>query len=131
MIKLYVDAASNGKAIGIGYVLYKDKEQFPVSKGKKSRLNNHQAEFYAVCVALMDIKEQNLHEETLCLYSDSKVVVQALNRKSAKGEWQHPYLEQILPLLELYRLYFVEWFHQKDNQLPDQLAKRALIQYKE
>lgn len=129
MIKLYVDAASNGNAVGIGFVVYKDKAQYPISIKKEEKCDNHQAEFLAIIEALKWLQTK-AWLDTLVIYSDSKVVVQALQRKSAKGEWQQVYLKAILPLLEVYPLVLVEWFNQSENHLPDQLAKRALRENK-
>ncbi|NEW62112.1 reverse transcriptase-like protein [Granulicatella sp. zg-ZJ] len=128
MIKMYIDAACSipPQRIGIGIVIYKDKQQQQLSIPLNKALNNHEAEYEAIYQGLCYLIEKELHHDIVLIYSDSKVVVTALNRKSAKNSWQQPYLDKILPLLNQLHHYYIEWFSDKENKMPDILAKRAL-----
>ncbi|QTU82623.1 reverse transcriptase-like protein [Carnobacteriaceae bacterium zg-C25] len=127
MIRVYVDAAfSNGNA-GVGVVIYDGEKQNVQSFYIQNVKDNHHAEFQAMLLALDYIIDNALHRNTIQLFSDSLVVVKAIERLSAKNEWQHAYVEQLKERLSQFSLYFVNWFSQKDNQFVDKVAKRALL----
>lgn len=127
MIKVYVDASINleKELVGIGFIIYQNKKQYPVRIVKNGYVNNHEAEYIAVIEALNYLIQHNLQQETIFLYSDSKVVVTAIQRKRAKKEWQQKYIAQLLPLLEQFQLLFVEWYSDKENKSAHQLAVSA------
>lgn len=128
MIKVYVDAAVSKRQskIGIGCVIYQNKTQQMLSLTKTVQVNNHEAEFIALIEILNELIAKKLTQETIFLYTDSQVVVQAINRKSAKGEWQQQYIKQLLPLIDQFNLLFVEWYSDKENQLAHQLAIQSI-----
>lgn len=131
MIKVYVDAAfANGNA-GVGVVIYYDGKQEVYSRFLMNIEDNHHAEFQAIIIALDYLMDKFLHHNTIQLFTDSIIVVKAIERKSVKNDWQKPYLEKLLSRLNQFSLYFVEWFNDKDNAFPDKVAKRALLSRKD
>lgn len=127
MIKVYVDAAfANGNA-GVGVVLYYDGKQQIYSRYITNVIDNHHAEFQAMIIALDYLIDNGLHHHTIQLFTDSIIVAKAVERQSVKNDWQKPYLEELLIRLNLFALYFVEWFNDKMNAFPDKVAKRALL----
>lgn len=126
MIKVYVDASCNQNAVGVGFVVYKDNQQFLHHKRIERQVDNHHAEFIAMITALEYIIATYDKDELIFIYSDSKVVVTAIERNSAKNEWQQQYVARMNALLERLSNYYVQWYSDKDNKMADTLAKRAL-----
>lgn len=127
MIKVYIDASKNinSTKIGIGCVIYQNKEQQQLQFVENKNVDNHEAEYIALITVLKYLISEKLNKQTIFLYTDSKVVVTAVNRKSAKGEWQQKYISELVPLLEQFELLFVDWYSDKENKLAHQLAIRA------
>lgn len=127
MIKIYVDSATDNKTqhIGVGGVIYRQGTQHTFTCVVEEMLTNHQAEFEAVYQILNYVIQQNWETETIVLYSDSQVVVKALDRQSSKHEWQQYYIDKIDPLIKQCTLIIFEWYNDKQNKVADLLAKKA------
>lgn len=127
MIKIYVDSATDNKTshIGVGGVIHKQGEQHLFACVVEEALTNHQAEFEAVYQVLKYVIQQEWESETIVLYSDSQVVVKALERQSSKHEWQQQYIDKIMPLIKQCALILFEWYNDRQNKAADLLAKKA------
>lgn len=126
MIKVYVDAACQVHRIGIGFVVYKGSKQYLHQQAIDIAVDNHQAEFLAMITVLEHIIDTYDKDELIFIYTDSQVVVTAIERQSAKGQWQQPYVAQINALMLQLSQCYVQWYSDKDNKMADTLAKRAL-----
>lgn len=130
LIEIYTDGASSGNPgpSGCGIVIKIDKKvyEFAYPLGE---ISNHEAEFQAVIKALELCKRQ-YPEEILSLRTDSKVVVDTIERNYTKNETFLPLLERIQTLAEGFPYFFVKWIPEKQNQHADRLAREIVYQSK-
>lgn len=130
MIEVYTDGASSGNPgnSGAGIVLKSGKElhEFSFFLGQ---LTNHEAEFHAVIKALELCKEK-YPGEILSFRSDSKVVVDTINKGYTKNKTFLPLLEKIEELAAGFPYFFIKWIPDKQNTQADRLARNALHEAK-
>lgn len=125
MIEVYTDGATNGTSISGAGIYIKTNDHIyeyslPLRKG-----TNHEAEFYAVIKALEICKDQ-FPDEILSFRSDSKIVVDTIEKEVTKNETFRPLLEDILLLSKDFPYFFIKWIPEKQNKHADQLAKQAI-----
>ncbi|WP_077275226.1 reverse transcriptase-like protein [Vagococcus penaei] len=114
MLKIYIDAATHPKkeqSAG-GMVL--------VHNGQQSQLkipllapNNHLAEFEILEYALTYCLTHHLEQETIFLYSDSKIVVQSLDKHHVQNSDFKSIFERILALLPKFPMLLIDWIPEK------------------
>ena len=131
MLRVYVDAATKGNPgpSGGGIVITGDNnlhEQLHVPLGVCS---NHEAEFKVYLYALEWLKENNLTKETILIHSDSKIVVQTIEKQHAKNPIFSPYLQQFQKIAPLFTLLLTKWLPESKNKGADTLARQALHKY--
>lgn len=122
MMTLYVDAARNvhdGQS-AVGAVLIINKQQQQLKKALPQSADNHEAEFMGL---IWSIKQLPMLDN-LQIYTDSKIVADAIQKKYAKH--YQSYVDQIMTLLTEYPLVLVNWIPEKQNQGAHQLAMQAL-----
>lgn len=126
MIEVYTDAASKGNPgkSGIGIVIKSGKRDveysFPIGT-----YSNHEAEFHAVIKALELCKVQ-YPKEILSFRTDSKIVVDTVEKNYTKNNNFLPLLERIQELSGHFPLFFIKWIPEKQNQRADRLAKEGI-----
>ena len=127
MIKAFIDASTKGNPgpSGGGIVLLSDQEQkqyhFPLVN-----MTNHQAEF-AVFLRLLELLvENNLNEETIMVYSDSKVLVSTIDKDYTRNPDFETYLQTIQQKLPHFPLLILQWIPEKQNKGADHLARQGL-----
>lgn len=130
MLRIYVDAATKGNpgpsAGGIvitGEGLHK---QLHVQIGVCS---NHEAEFKVYLYALEWLNSNHLTTETILIHSDSKIVVQTIEKLYTKNPIFLPYLQQFQELEPLFTLLLTKWIPESQNKGADTLARQALLNY--
>ena len=130
MIKIYIDAATNQtKQISAGgMVLIEDKTQQQTHHFLASETNN-EAEFEMMVIALKHCLENNWQNQTIFIYTDSRIVYASIQKKYAKEPKFNHHLEQILELMAHFNLLFIEWIDEKLNKGADNLARQALQKY--
>lgn len=128
MKKIYVDAAFKDSYAAGAFVIYDGRNQQIERVALPNCRDNHEAEFLIVIEALKFCLNQKWQHETILLFSDSSVVVKACQRKSAKNEWQKPFVETLVALTEMFTLLLIDWYADKDNPFPHQLAQRQLLE---
>ncbi len=109
MITLYVDAArdvSTGRS-SAGAVLIIDKVQKQLKTALRETVNNHEAEFLAVLWALKYLPSN----ENVQIYSDSKIVTDALHKSYAKH--YQGLVDEINLQLTPYPLVLINWVPEK------------------
>lgn len=132
MYKIYVDAATKGNpgpsAIGIVILNTHTKEYQQISHPLKNTYTNHEAEFEAVIYALEWINKQPMTDHIIWIHSDSKIVIQTIDKNFTKNECFKAYLRKINQLIHhSRRLIFFKWIPEKENKGADQLAKQGLL----
>jgi ribonuclease HI len=126
MIEVYTDGASIGNPGVSGAGIYiKANNQIYEYSIPLGQMSNHEAEFQAVIKAL-EICKQHFPEEILSFRTDSKVVVNVVEKNFTKNKTFHPLLEQIHATKRHFPLFFIKWIPDKDNINADRLAKEAL-----
>ncbi|EUJ27078.1 14.7 kDa ribonuclease H-like protein [Listeria grayi] len=125
-MEIFVDAASAGNPglSGAGIVLSQGElhEQLAIPLGT---MTNHEAEFIAIKLGLRRAVE--LGETAFVrVYSDSKVAIEAIEKRFVKNPLFKPYLEEILQLISHFSLFFIEWRSVTKNRKADELARRAI-----
>lgn len=126
MIEVYTDGASSGNPgiSGAGiYILANEKTyEFSIPLGVMS---NHEAEFYAVIKAL-EICVEQYPKEILSFRSDSKVVVDVIEKNFTKNKQFEPLLAEINKMSKSFPHFFIKWIPGTSNYHADRLAKQAI-----
>lgn len=134
MIKLYTDGAAKGNPGNGGYgtVLLFGKHRKELSQGFRITTNNRM-ELWAVIAGLEAL---NTNEHPITIYSDSKYVVDAINKgwltgwvqKNFKGKKNVDLWKRFLPLQKRFKLTF-KWVKGHagniENERCDELAVQA------
>lgn len=128
MIKIYTDAATKGNPgpSGIGFVLVGENLYQQLSVPLEGTYSNHEAEFIALVTGLSYLVEHKMNKESLHIFSDSKIVISALEKNYVKNEVFKPHLHQLRSLLNQFEVYLVEWIPDTKNKGADNLARQAL-----
>src|SRR5690625_3172795 len=128
MIEIYTDGASGGNpgisGAGINIKANNQINRYSIPLG---HMSNHEAEFHAVIKAL-EICKNDFPNEILSFRTDSKVVVNLVEKNFTRNKTFQPLLEQIRAELDQLPLFFIKWIPSKDNTHADRLAKEALQQ---
>ncbi|MFD2629115.1 ribonuclease HI family protein [Oceanobacillus kapialis] len=126
MIEVYTDGASRGDPGKSGAGIYikqgKNKFEYAIPLGE---LSNHEAEFLAVIKAL-EICEEKFPDEIISIRSDSKLVVDVVERNFTRNKNFKPFLETIIQKSATFPYFFIKWIPEKQNPHADRLAKRAI-----
>lgn len=127
MIEVYTDGASRGNP-GLsgagGYIKEGSKQYeytFPLGE-----ISNHEAEFLAVIKAL-EICEATFPDQIISVRSDSKTVIDVIEKNFTKNERFLPFLEKIRKQVEMFPYAFFKWIPEKQNKHADRLAKKAIL----
>ncbi|MFC2947220.1 ribonuclease HI family protein [Virgibacillus sediminis] len=126
MIEVYTDGASSGDPgkSGAGIYIKKDGNEleyaFPLGV-----VSNHEAEFLAVLKAL-EVCQKEFPGEILSFRSDSKLVVDAVERNYIKNEKYAPLLQRINEASDTFPYFFMKWIPEKQNKHADYLAKKGI-----
>lgn len=126
MIEVYTDAASKGNPGKSGAGIYiKANGTTSTHTFSLGILSNHEAEFHAVIKAL-EICQEQFPAEILSFRSDSRVVVDVIDKNDTKNQAFLPLLKKIQELAEPFPYFFIKWIPEKQNKQADQLAKSAI-----
>ena len=127
MLKVYIDASTKGNPGprgGVIVIVYQGKQEqlsIPLSIG-----TNHQAEFEVFLKTLEFLKKNDLQNETIFCFSDSKTLVSTVDKNATKNELFLPYLQRIQELLSEFSLLILQWLPENKNKGADNLARQAL-----
>lgn len=127
MIKAYIDAATKGNPgpsgagiMLIGKNLYIQKS-FPLPNQ-----SNHQAEFASFCLLLDYLLENQLQNQTIMVYTDSKIVAQTIDKNHTNNSDFKKYLQEIQEKVTNFPLLIVQWIPESKNKGADNLARQGL-----
>lgn len=90
-------------------------------------LDNHSAEWAAFIRALEYARELNV--TNALLYTDSKLIEDAMLKDNVKNIKFKPYLDQVKILEPSFDLLFVKWIPREQNKEANHHAKQTLYQY--
>ncbi|MDH6364051.1 ribonuclease HI [Enterococcus sp. PF1-24] len=127
MLKVYIDAATKGNPgpSGGGLMITGEnryiQESFPLAI-----LTNHQAEFAMLITALNYLKEHVFQEETIFIYTDSKVLAQTIEKNHTNNRDFQGYLAEFNRLADDFPLLLIQWLPEKENKGADHLARQGL-----
>ncbi|KAF1296051.1 ribonuclease HI [Enterococcus sp. JM4C] len=127
MIKVFIDASTKGNpGPSGGGLMITSEEIYKQYTYAFSELTNHQAEFEILLTALHVLLEEEWQDETITIYSDSKVVVQTIDKNYTGNPLFVPYLEQFQALAEQFSLLLIQWIPEGKNKGADNLARQGL-----
>ncbi|WP_053219459.1 reverse transcriptase-like protein [Virgibacillus senegalensis] len=126
MIEVYTDGASSGDPGLSGAGIYiKAKKKIFEYRFPLGSMSNHEAEFQAVIKGL-EICRENFPDEILSFRSDSKLVVDVVEKDFTKNQKFLPFLHEIRLHSEAFQHFFIKWIPEKQNQHADNLARQAI-----
>ncbi|MCW6674617.1 ribonuclease HI family protein [Aerococcaceae bacterium NML171108] len=128
MYKIYTDAAFNAqtKEAGIAFNAIRNGQQIKQGRYREHVSDNHEAEFQAILMALEFLQREAFTNETVMLHSDSKIVIESLDKRYVKGAQYAIWLDKILVIVDTFDLLFWKWIPEKENKGADQIAREAL-----
>ncbi len=126
MLEIYIDGASKGYPgpSGISFIIKKSKVRVEGQKyiGESS---NHVAEFQALLFVL-DYCQQEFSSEILSIRSDSKLLVDLIDKGKYKKEPFATLVEQAIAKMAHFPYCFIKWIPESQNKHADRLAKQAI-----
>lgn len=130
MLKVYVDGASNGNpgASAVGIIL-KKKGIIQEKSEYIGEYSNHEAELIAVIKGLRLCK-QHFPNEIISIRSDSKLVVDMMEKGFTKNNSYAPLLHEIMILIRNFPHCFIKWIPDSQNKQADRLARTAIQLHK-
>ena len=127
MIKVFIDASTKGNpGPSGGGLMITSENMYKQESFAFSEMTNHQAEFEILLTALERLIIEQLQQETIMIYSDSKVVVQTIDKDYTNNESFLPYLLKFRQLQEQFRLLILQWIPENKNKGADNLARQGL-----
>ncbi|PYZ95217.1 ribonuclease HI [Salipaludibacillus keqinensis] len=126
MIEVYIDGGSAGDPgpSGVG-VFIKGNGHVIRHSFSLPNMSNHEAEFHA-CIKALDVCIDHGFK-LISIRSDSKVVVDAIEKEYVKNTKFKPLLEKILAdMTNNFDYAFIKWIPSKQNKEADTLAKEAI-----
>lgn len=128
MIKVSTDAAYNPttNAAGIGIIITIADESIKLKMFVSDVQDNHIAEFLALIAAINYIKKHFDTQQVITYQSDSKIVVQSLDKEFAKNSSYKELLAYALDIINGFPLFFPKWAPEAQNRGADTLARQAL-----
>ena len=132
MFKVFTDGAANPtqRTSGLGILIIHHGEQFQISIPLDKYHDNHETEILAFKEALQYLLNQNVKHELILCHSDSKMLVDAVNKKYSKKESHQLLLKDVFFLLQKFTNLHLKWIPEKENKGADHLAKAALSKAK-
>jgi len=126
LIEVYTDAASRGNPglSGAGIYMKHGSRRYEYSFALGT-LSNHEAEFFAVIKAL-EICKNSFPENIISVRSDSKAVIDVIEKDFTKNVQFLPLLETIRGYTDQFPHVFFKWIPEKQNKNADMLAKKAI-----
>lgn len=128
MLKIYTDAATNQKnhTFAAGILIVKNQQQTQL-KYDISATDNHEAEFIAAIHSFNYLIENFPDEDLVFFYSDSKILIDSLEKQYSKSYSQT--LADLLALQENFPIVINNWISDKENAGAHTLAIQALHEH--
>lgn len=128
MIRLFIDGGSNPKKqrSSIGILVIDNGKQTQIGQKLPDYVDNHQAEYLALVRSLEWLLEEGQTEQLILCHSDSKMLVDAVNKHYTSNDKYKSLLEELLSLLQHFSNFHLKWISEKENRGAHELAKQAL-----
>lgn len=128
MIKINTDAAynPNTKEAGIGIQIMLGKERVQLKVYVSEVSDNHIVEFLALIIGLNYLNQHYDKNETIIYQSDSKIVIQSLEKEYVKNQKYKHLLDYILLMKKDWIQFYPSWIPEAENRGADALAKQSL-----
>src|SRR5699024_1002571 len=128
MIKMFIDGAANPKKdiSGIGILIIESKQQTQISEKLNSDYDNHETEILALHYALDYLLKTNKEKDVILCHSDSKMLVDAVEKRYSRKENHLALLQSIFKQLEGFPHFYLKWIPEKENSGADQLARKGM-----
>ncbi|MBU5594198.1 ribonuclease HI family protein [Amphibacillus sp. MSJ-3] len=126
MLEIYVDGASAGNPgpSGIGFLI-KNKQIYLENYVYIGQSTNHEAEFKALIYAL-NFCLDHFPNEILSIRSDSKLLVDAIEKGYVKKEPFQTLLREVQVKMDFFPYCFIKWISDQQNKQADRLARQAI-----
>lgn len=130
MIRMYVDGSANPKRLlsGIGVLLIEGGQQTQLSEKLEGYYDNHEAEFKALQRGLNYLLAEGKQNEVIFCHSDSKMLVEAIEKRYSRKENHASHLKAVLSTLTQFPQFYLKWIPEKENKGADNLARAAMRQ---
>lgn len=127
MAKVYIDAAAreNPTLAASAGVIIDDAATYEFSRCCGA-VDNHIAEWMALIDALKHCNNHNI--QSAIVYTDSQLVVDAVNKNYVKRALYQSYLKEVQELTKNFTLFIVSHLPRSKNKRVDQLAKDKLFE---
>ncbi|MCZ0716940.1 ribonuclease HI family protein [Aerococcus kribbianus] len=128
MIRLSIDGSVDnqyGKA-GVGIVWNENKQSKPFKFPLQQEMDNHQAEFWALRIAIELLKKAHKEGEIILCQTDSRTVFDAVEKNYHPQNTYNRLAHRINEDLADFDQFNLLWVPERDNRGADNLAKQAL-----
>jgi ribonuclease HI len=126
MLEVYIDGATLGEdGKSAASFIAKNKQICLEGYTYIGEKTNHEAEFHALYFALSSLKD-DYSDEILSIRSDSKIVVDTIEKAYTKNPAFLSYYNKIAELIMHFPHVFIKWIPDKDNKRADTLARTGL-----
>lgn len=127
MLEIYIDGATLGKnGKSASSFIAKNKHICIEGYTFIGEASNHEAEFHALLFALSTLKD-DYQGEILSVRSDSKIVVDTIEKAYTKNPTFLKYYDTIEELIGYFPHVFIKWIPDKENKRADALARKGLL----
>ncbi|MHC5373720.1 ribonuclease HI family protein [Enterococcus sp. LJL120] len=127
MLKVYIDAATKGNpGPSGGGAMITGAGQYQQLSFPLGIMSNHEAEFAALIKTLQLLIKQELNQETIFIFTDSKVLAQTIEKNYTSNAAFQPYLAEFQQLETTFPLLIIQWLAEKENKGADNLARQGL-----
>lgn len=126
MVDIYIDGASIGNPgkIGVGYLIYKDKELVKKEGLFLGIQTNNFAEYLALIVSL--VEALSMGEDSCSVFSDSKLICEQINGNyKIKNKNIYPLFVLAKKIISKFKSFNIEHIDREKNSEADKLAKEA------
>jgi ribonuclease HI len=125
LIEVYIDGASAGNPGPSGAGIYiKGNGVLERHSVPLGIMSNHEAEYYSLIKALEICVEKEF--SIVSFRTDSQLVDRAIEKEYVKNKQYIPLLEKALELTKKFDLFFIKWIPSNQNQIADELARKAI-----
>lgn len=128
MAQIFIDASTKQTPLHSACGIVLKLEDKTVEYGEYlGAVDNHIAEWQSLIIGMKLASANDC--KTLLIKSDSKIVVDSIDKNFVKQPSFKPYLQEYLQLKTLFDLIIIDWIPRNQNKHADTIARRTLQQY--
>ncbi|MCU7556721.1 ribonuclease HI family protein [Macrococcus capreoli] len=128
MAQIFIDASTKQQPLhsACGIVLKMDETTIEYGE-YLGQIDNHTAEWQSLIVGMKLAIQQGC--QSLLINSDSKIVVDSIDKQYVKQPLFKSYLQDYNTLATAFELVLINWIPRQQNKHADTIARRTLQQY--